>query len=65
MVIFLPAQSENGAPLLDELTVMIHPVVAGHGKRLFNDAGALMRLKLVNSKVTASGVAFLTYHRHA
>lgn len=47
--------------LLDELTLMIHPVVVGKGKRLFNDGNDLKRLKLVNSKVTGSGVAILTY----
>lgn len=47
--------------LLDELTLMIHPVVVGKGKRLFNDVGDLKRLKLVDSKITSTGVAILTY----
>jgi dihydrofolate reductase len=51
------------ADLLDELTLMIHPVVAGSGKRLFGDADALKRLKLVDGKTTKSGVALLTYQR--
>jgi dihydrofolate reductase len=46
--------------LLDELMLMIHPVIVGHGKRLFYDSD-LQRLKLVDSKVTGSGVAILTY----
>jgi dihydrofolate reductase len=50
------------ANLLDELTLMIHPVVAGKGKRLFEGEGALKRLKLVASKTTKSGVSILTYH---
>ena len=50
---------QNG--LLDELTLMIHPVVVGHGKRLFNDGKELKRLKLVSSKITSTGVAILTY----
>jgi dihydrofolate reductase len=50
------------ADLLDELTLMIHPVVAGKGKRLFEGEGALKRLKLVASKTTKSGVSILTYH---
>jgi dihydrofolate reductase len=49
------------ADLLDELTLMIHPVVAGSGKRLFEGADALKRLKLVASKTTRSGVSILTY----
>jgi dihydrofolate reductase len=51
--------------LLDELTLMIHPVIVGQGKRLFHEGDELKRLKLVDSKITGSGVAFLTYHRHA
>ena len=47
--------------LLDELTLMVHPVVAGRGKRLFADAGDLKRLRLVESKTTPTGVAILTY----
>ncbi len=47
--------------LLDELTLMIHPVVVGSGKRLFKDGDDLKRLNLVNSKTTRTGVAFLTY----
>jgi dihydrofolate reductase len=49
--------------LLDELTLMIHPVVVGKGKRLFREGDDLRRLKLVDTKITGSGVAFLTYHR--
>ena len=49
------------ADLIDELTLMIHPVIVGHGKRLF-DGGELKRLQLLGSMMTGSGVAFLTYH---
>jgi dihydrofolate reductase len=49
--------------LLDELTLMIHPVIVGQGKRLFHEGDELKRLKLVDSKITGSGVAFLTYQR--
>lgn len=47
--------------LLDELTLLYHPVVVGKGKHLFNDGDELKRLKLVHSKITGSGVAILTY----
>ena len=47
--------------LLDQLTLMIHPVVAGNGKRLFSDGSDLKRLKLVDSKTTKTGVSILTY----
>jgi dihydrofolate reductase len=47
--------------LLDELMLMIHPVVVGSGKRLFTDGGVLKRLKLVDSKTTRTGVLIVTY----
>jgi dihydrofolate reductase len=47
--------------LLDELTLMVHPVVAGKGKRLFKDGADLKRLRLVDSTTTPTGVAILTY----
>jgi dihydrofolate reductase len=47
--------------LLDELILMIHPVVAGRGKRLFTDGSGVRRLKLVASQTTSTGVAILTY----
>ena len=47
--------------LLDELTLMIHPVVVGSGKRLFQDGGELKRYKLAYSKPTTTGVLILTY----
>ncbi len=49
------------ADLLDELTLMIHPVIAGHGKRLFPGESELKRLALIDSRITGSGVALLTY----
>jgi dihydrofolate reductase len=47
--------------LLDELTLMFHPVLVGQGKRFFADGGDLERLQLVRSKITRTGVAILTY----
>jgi dihydrofolate reductase len=47
--------------LLDELTLMVHPVVANSGQRLFENGSELKRLKLVDNKTTGSGVVFLTY----
>ena len=54
-------QSLLQADLLDELTLSIHPVVVGKGKRLFPTAGDLRRLQLVTHKMTSTGVAILTY----
>jgi dihydrofolate reductase len=47
--------------LLDELTLMVHPVVVNRGKRLFKEGGELKRLKLADAKTTSTGVAILTY----
>ena len=50
------------AGLLDELTLLIHPVVAGGGrKRLFADDAALTKLELVECQPTSSGVLIATY----
>jgi len=48
--------------LVDELQLMIDPVVVGGGgKRLFPDDGALRRLRLVGSQVTSTGAIIATY----
>jgi len=47
--------------LIDELTLLVHPVVVGGGKRLFEGGGALKRMALVDSQTTSTGVAILTY----
>ena len=47
--------------LLDELGLMIHPVVVGSGKRLFEEWGDPKKLKLVESKTFSTGVVSLTY----
>jgi dihydrofolate reductase len=51
--------------LVDEFIPLIHPVIAGKGKRLFKDGDELKRLKLVRSKISGSGVAILTYVPHS
>ena len=47
--------------LLDELKLMVHPVIVGRGNRLFKDLDDLKRLKLLDSKTTRPGVVILTY----
>ena len=47
--------------LLDELGLMIHPVVVGAGRRLFEEGGEPKGLKLVDSKTFSTGVVSLTY----
>jgi dihydrofolate reductase len=51
--------------LVDELRLMVFPVVLGTGKRLFGDPGDKKTLKLVDSKVVGDGVVILTYGRAA
>ena len=47
--------------LLDELILLVHPVVAGSGKRLFKDGSELKRLNLLSSKASRTGTVILTY----
>jgi dihydrofolate reductase len=47
--------------LLDELTLMVHPIVVGRGKRLFEEGGDQKALELVDSKTFSTGVLYLTY----
>ena len=47
--------------LLDELRLMVHPIVLGSGKRLFEDGGGRKALELVDSKTFSTGVLYLTY----
>jgi dihydrofolate reductase len=47
--------------LVDELRVMIDPLVVGGGKRVFNDDGALRPWRLVDSQVTTTGAILATY----
>ena len=47
--------------LLDELRLMVHPVVLGRGKRLFEEGGDQKTLELVGSKTFSIGVLYLTY----
>jgi dihydrofolate reductase len=47
--------------LLDELQLLVHPIVVGHGKRLFADDGVKTPLKLVNEHTFDNGVLHLTY----
>lgn len=48
--------------LLDELHLLVHPIVVGSGKRLFAD-GVQVPLRLVNSRTFTTGVLHLTYER--
>jgi dihydrofolate reductase len=47
--------------LVDELRLIIDPVVVGGGKRLFRDDGALRQFRLADSEVTSTGAIITTY----
>ena len=47
--------------LVDELRLMMFPVVLGQGKRLFGDTSDKKPLRLVDSKTVGDGVALLIY----
>ena len=48
------------AGLVDEIQVLVHPIVLGKGVRLFPD-GYHSPLTLADSKILPNGVVFLTY----
>jgi dihydrofolate reductase len=49
--------------LVDQLNLMVFPVVLGSGKRLFGETRDKKRLKLVESRTVGDGVAILIYQR--
>ncbi|TYB44077.1 dihydrofolate reductase family protein [Actinomadura chibensis] len=51
------------AGLLDELHLLVHPIVVGKGMRLFEDREAPLPLELVSSKTFKTGVLHLVYRR--
>jgi dihydrofolate reductase len=49
--------------LVDELRLMVFPVVLGSGKRLFGPRAEKTPLQLTDSKTVGDGIAILTYTR--
>ena len=47
--------------LIDEYWLVVHPIIAGAGKRLFDSTNERIDLRLVDTKVFKSGVAALHY----
>lgn len=55
------AQSLIEHDLVDELHLMVFPLILGTGKRLFGETSDKKPLRLVDSKSVGDGVAILTY----
>jgi dihydrofolate reductase len=51
------------ADLVDEINVMLEPIVLGGGKRLFPDDGTARAFELVSSAPAATGVLMCSYRR--
>ncbi len=49
--------------LVDEVLLLVYPVLLGRGKRLFSDSADTRELALVSTKAVSSGVLMNTY-RH-
>ena len=57
------AQSLIELDLVDELRLMVFPVVLGSGKRLFGEASDKRTLRLADSKTVGAGIVILTLER--
>ncbi len=64
--IVVPASYQLGRTLIehdlvDELRLVVFPVVLGEGERLFGETGDKKPMRLVDTKTIGDGLAFLTY----
>ena len=49
--------------LVDELRLMVFPIILGSGKRLFPETNAVINLALAESRTAGDGILMLTYRR--
>ncbi|HEU4400263.1 MAG TPA: dihydrofolate reductase family protein [Actinomycetota bacterium] len=54
-------QSLMRGDLVDVYVLLIHPLVLGSGRRLFQDGGSFAALRLLDSRPTTTGVLIATY----
>jgi len=64
--IVVPASYQLGRTLIehdlvDELRLVVFPVVLGAGERLFGETGETKRMRLVSSQTIGDGLTYLTY----
>jgi dihydrofolate reductase len=50
-----------GKGLVDEVVLIVYPILLGRGKRLFSDTIDARELAFVSTKVTPTGVLINTY----
>lgn len=51
------------AGLVDELSLLVHPIVVGTGRRLFEEQGPRVPLELVECKTLSTGVTHQLYRK--
>jgi dihydrofolate reductase len=55
------AQTLMKHQLIDEYRLWVHPVILGHGQRLFREGNERVAMHLMDVKILSSGVAIYTY----